>query len=262
MYSSTLDAVRSIWKEEGARGFFKGFGTATLNLAVGQIYISIFEKLRSGDIALLNGSSETMRTPIAACAAVLVSQLVGNPVDVVSQRLMVDRAQHKPRGFRLWGKPFEVASALYAREGVKGFYRGFWASVVQMAPGSSIWWTSYSLYRRAGQAMLGPTPADHHHRAVEMISGALAGTTVAVLVNPLDVIRTRVQVNGTPLLATTRAILLEEGLRGLTAGMLARVWTLAPNGVLIMSAYELTKRLSLSDEAKSRRMQTDSSNRA
>ncbi|KAA0146929.1 hypothetical protein FNF27_06886 [Cafeteria roenbergensis] len=254
-YSGTADAVRSIWRQEGARGFFKGFGTSMLNLAVGQIYISVFERMRSGDVALLNGLSEAQRTAVGACTAVLVSQTVSNPIDVVSQRLMVDRSGPAPRGAAWQPAALRVAREVVAGSGARGLFRGYWASILQMAPGSSLWWTSYGIYRNALLGCLGPAPAPWHPRAVEVVSGAMAGSTVAIIANPLDVLRTRVQVHGLPLLATLRSILFQEGLRGISAGMAARVATMAPNGALVMSAYELIKRLSLTDEARLARSQ-------
>lgn len=252
-YSGTADAVRSIWRQEGPRGFFKGFGTAMLNLAVGQVYISVFERLRSGDVPLLNGLSEAQRTAVGACTAVLVSQTVSNPIDVVSQRLMVDRSGPGPRGGAWQPAALRVAREVIATSGSRGLFRGYWASILQMAPGSSLWWTSYGLYRKALLGSLGPSPAPWHPRAVEVASGALAGSTVAIVANPLDVLRTRVQVHGLPLVATLRSILFKEGIKGVTAGMTARVATMAPNGALVMSAYELIKRLSLTDEARAAR---------
>jgi len=274
-YTGTLHAIRSIWAREGARGFFKGFGTSTLNLAVGQLYISVFERLRSGDVAALNGMSEAYRTALAACSAVLLAQTVSNPIDVVSQKLMVDTGVASPAGRagaqaaagagregaraggaqapKWGGEPMRVVRQVLAERGFAGMYRGYWASVAQMAPGSTMWWTSYGMYRKALLTAAGPEHSSTRARLVEVASGAMAGTTVAVLANPLDVLRTRVQVHGTPLLQAMRTLFLVEGTRGLTAGMVARVATMAPNGALVMSAYEFIKRSSLTDDARARR---------
>jgi solute carrier family 25 protein 44 len=307
-YRSTLDAVKSIWREEGARGFFKGFGTASLNLIVSQVYLSIFETLRSGSVPVLSSWSEEWRTPVAACTAVLVSQTISNPIDVVSQMLMVDRSNPAAPGRRAPGSalaslhrsvvaptlarrslsgaiasvpgsvarassisssaragvdggvswwrglaPVRVAMDVVAKDGIRGLFRGYWASMMQLAPASSLWWSSCGFYRKM---MLGAMPGQQPSwklRGVEMASGSLAGTTVAIIANPLDVLRTRVQVNGTALLPTLRTLVLVDGVKGLTAGIVARVATMAPNGALIITAYEFVKRLSLSDDARQKR---------
>jgi len=72
----------------------------------------------------------------------------------------------------------------------------------------------------------------------------MAGSTVAVLGNPLDVIRTRVQVEGGTVVGVTRELMAEEGMAAFGKGITARIWMLAPNGAVIMTAYELIKRLS------------------
>jgi hypothetical protein len=87
-----------------------------------------------------------------------------------------------------------------------------------------------------------------YERMTETISGAGAGSFVAVVSNPLDVIRTRVQVDGIGVRETVRTLMREEGWRGFMKGASARLLMLAPNGAIIMSAYELVKRLSLKAE--------------
>lgn len=185
--------------------------------------------------------------------------------------------------------PFVLASSVWRAEGMRGFYRGYFAAIVQNAPSSALWWSSYGYYRKAmlrgmGSAGVGgkkaaaggaqprPGQAPGHNkfaadgapssgpkaaqgsefggwreRVCESVSGAMAGTTVAVLGNPLDVIRTRVQVEGGTVSGVTREMLAQEGVSALGKGITARIWMLAPNGAVIMTAYELIKRLSAKD---------------
>lgn len=51
-------------------------------------------------------------------------------------------------------------------------------------------------------------------RLIETLSGAGAGSAVAVLCTPLDVVRTRVQVEGLTVRATIKQLIHEEGPRG------------------------------------------------
>lgn len=62
-----------------------------------------------------------------------------------------------------------------------------------------------------------------------------------------DVVRTRVQVEGVGVVETCRTLLREEGARGFLRGITARMLLLVPNGAIMMTAYELVKRLSRKD---------------
>jgi len=89
-------------------------------------------------------------------------------------------------------------------------------------------------------AALTPSP----QRIVEVLAGGAASGAVAVALCPMDIVRTRAQVEGTPALAVLRALLAEEGARGLWKGCTTRVAMLVPQGMLSSGLYELVKRLS------------------
>lgn len=46
LYAGTFDAFRKILRHEGARGLYKGFGASTVNIATGNVYITIYEIAR------------------------------------------------------------------------------------------------------------------------------------------------------------------------------------------------------------------------
>lgn len=285
---------------------------------MGQIYITIFEFVKSllakktqhpytpdfvhrhiNPERAAPAKSEALRNFVAASTAVCFSQAVSNPIDVVSQKIMVqsgkasessnhdkDRGmQHQTRadshnhhtsktGSIASGAKNSAAAAqcntrsnqgnakrafsagngeayrnvtisqvtrdVMKNNGLRGLYRGYVPAVVQSAPSVSkqdegntyfskqwperspfvvqsvLWWTSYSLFRRFGLDFI-PLSSKHYlrfKRIVETLSGAAAGSAVAVLCTPLDVIRTRVQVEGTSVKATIRTLIEEEGSKG------------------------------------------------
>ena len=65
-------------------------------------------------------------------------------------------------------------------------------SLMTYAPSSAIWWSSYGFYT----GVLGSiVPAGTPHMLVLAPSGVLSGVTAATLTNPLDIVRTRLQVS-------------------------------------------------------------------
>jgi solute carrier family 25 protein 39/40 len=95
----------------------------------------------------------------------------------------------------------------------------------------------------------------HEHRKhqgisflVHFVSGAASGTIAAVLTTPIDVIKTNAQVSHlTPSRKHKNAwdifrnIVMEEGWRGLTKGVVPRAVKVAPACAIMISSYELLK---------------------
>lgn len=244
-YLSTGHAIRSIIRDEGARGLYSGFGVNSLSLLSGQVYITVFEKLKSYAAHVAPDRPEAMRTFMAATTSSMIAQGIGNPIDVVAQTRMV-------QGSAATGTLFQLASKIYGESGFRGFYRGYSASLMQNAPSSAVWWTSYGWFRSMGMRTVaarydaaGQCQPTWTNRFVETLSGAAAGSCVAILGSPLDVIRTRVQVGGGTLSGVVRELVKNEGVRGFWKGLSARWLMLAPNGAIMMTAYELIKRLSV-----------------
>ncbi|AES61717.2 putative mitochondrial carrier protein [Medicago truncatula] len=91
-------------------------------------------------------------------------------------------------------------------------------------------------------------------------AGAAAGVIAATFVCPLDVIKTRFQVHGTPQLAngSVRGSLIvgslgqiyhKEGMRGMYRGLAPTVLALLPNWAIYFTMYEQLKRLLSNDES-------------
>jgi len=73
----------------------------------------------------------------------------------------------------------------------------------------------------------------------------------AVLTNPIDVLKTRRQMYLVPkagevpitMLEILKAVLREDGVRGLTKGIVPRAFKVAPACAIMISSYELCKSL-------------------
>ena len=233
----------------------------------------------------LAGLSEPARNGLAAAVAVFAVQTIANPVDVVVQRKMLQgqicRAAPGGGGAAPLESPSRILSAreiardVYRTRGLHGFFSGFFISCLQFVPSASLWWWSYPQFRdamlpplllahaawaratdedgggggaaaaRAAPAAVVPPAAAF--RIAEVLSGSLASATVAVTLNPVDIVRTRTQVEGSPALSVLRGLLAAEGVRGLWKGVLPRIAMLVPQGALSVTAYEFVKRVAARD---------------
>lgn len=130
-YSGTLDAFGKIIMHEGPRGLFKGFGVSCIGIASGQLYITSYEIIRQ-EARRLNdthqifssAAMDVIRNAVAGGSASLLSQTVVVPVDIISQKQMMMSQERRPQSI------MTLSRDIFAREGIAGFYRGFFASVM------------------------------------------------------------------------------------------------------------------------------------
>merc|ERR1719154_219372 len=108
---------------------------------------------------------------------------------------------------------------IYVRDGFKGFYRGYLASLANYVPSSAAWWTFYQLY----QDFLHSMPPLLPHTGTQCIAAVAAGCTTSVLTNPMDLVRTRVQVQRRSIPDTIRYLWAQERFRIFSKGLTARM---------------------------------------
>ncbi|XP_067328699.1 solute carrier family 25 member 44 isoform X2 [Anolis sagrei] len=265
LYQGTFDAFGKILRAEGPAGLYRGFLVNTLTLVSGQCYVTTYELTR-GYVSRYS-SSNTLKSLLAGGSASLVAQSITVPIDVVSQHLMMQQRQGQSMGrFRVtttgqapppgrprpppprlfWGQTRDIVAQIFRADGVRGFYRGYVASLLTYIPNSAVWWPFYHFY---AEQLANLTPKDCPHLLLQAISGPLAAATASTLTNPMDVIRARVQVEGkSSIRLTFRQLMAEEGPWGLTKGLSARIISATPSTIVIVVGYETLKKLSLRPE--------------
>lgn len=159
LYGGTFDAFFKILRSEGVRGLYRGFMVNTFTLISGQAYITTYELVRK--YVSQYSEDNTVKSLVAGGSASLVAQSITVPIDVVSQQLMMQgQGQHLSR-FRLkgstetvkskkvFGQTRNIMAQIFAADGLRGFYRGYVASLLTYIPNSAVWWPFYHFY--AGQ---------------------------------------------------------------------------------------------------------------
>ena len=245
LYSGTFDAFQKIIRTEGPLGLFKGFGANTLGVITGNIYITIYELTRQWYLTSTAWDPQYANFFSGGCASIM-SQTVVMPLDIVSQQMMMaDQGVNRNAAHRNVGI-LGVCQRIRASQGVRGFYRGYLPSVMTYAPSSAIWWGSYGwlypwFYRHIPFSMRSETKTP----IAQALGGGTAGLIAAVITNPMDVVRTRTQLYTQYNARETFHYLIQsEGPGGFMRGVTARMLAMGPSGVLIISTYELVKRLS------------------
>lgn len=164
--SGAWQVARTVTRSDGIRGLYKGFGTVIAGMIPGRmLYMTGLESAKAGSSAVLNkfNLSDTATAGaanfVAGAFGSLSSQLVVVPIDVISQRLMIQDNPRNPNlikssassssssssSMKLNG--FQMAKGIISKEGVGGLYRGFGASIATFVPSSALWWASYGAWQ-------------------------------------------------------------------------------------------------------------------
>ncbi|KAK1417022.1 hypothetical protein QVD17_26144 [Tagetes erecta] len=272
----------SILQHEGFRGFYRGFGTSLMGtIPARALYMGALEMTKSnvGCVTIKMGFSETKAAAIANAAAglsaAMAAQLVWTPIDVVSQRLMVQGGNSgHTSGLSAvrYNGGIDAFRKIIQADGVRGLYRGFGISILTYAPSNAVWWAAYSMAHRAvwggigcyylkkegngnGGNGVGFTPDSKAVVAVQGLSATMASGFSAVVTMPLDTIKTRLQVldgegsNRKPSIGQTiRNLVKEGGLSACYRGLGPRWASMSMSATTMITTYEYLKRLSTKNQ--------------
>eukprot|EP01018_Ginkgo_biloba_P032487 Gb_36139 [translate_table: standard] len=264
-HKSCMSVAFNILRREGLVGMYRGFGTSLMGtIPARALYMGSLEITKSnvGRTAMQMGFSEPAASAFANAAggvsASVAAQLVWTPVDVISQRLMVQGSGSVSSNY---SGGLNAFGSIVKTDGFRGLYRGFGISVLTYAPSSALWWASYGVAQRMVWAGLGYFRGDEDKMeesvvagsktvvAVQGLSAALAGVT-ALVTTPLDTVKTRLQVlegeaNQRPSVGqTVRTLLKEGGWRACYRGLGPRWTAMSMSATTMITTYEFLKRLS------------------
>ncbi|XP_031782497.1 solute carrier family 25 member 44 [Nasonia vitripennis] len=266
MYTGMIDAYRKIYKLEGFSGLYRGFWISSIQIVSGVFYVSTYEGVRHilNREAMTSQLDSRIKALIGGGAASIVGQTIVVPFDVLSQHLMVLGVSYKhgklavdKMGMNPLGISFEpgksraqisseIVRLIYQRDGFKGFYRGYVASLCAYVPNSALWWGLYTTYQ---DELIRILPDWVSHLLIQSIAATLGGFTTTIITNPLDVVRARLQVQRLDSMCNAfRVLWLEEGLHMFTKGLSARLVQSACFSFSIILGYETIKRVSIHEE--------------
>lgn len=149
VYSGMFDAGYKIYRAEGPAGLYRGFWISSVQIFSGVFYISTYEGVRH--ILSNYGANQQTKSLIGGGCASLVGQTIIVPFDVISQHAMVlGMGQSKGAGVNPLGIDhhnrsrfrisLDIAKEIFRRDGFKGYYRGYNASLMAYVPNSAMWY--------------------------------------------------------------------------------------------------------------------------
>jgi hypothetical protein len=284
VYRNWTHGLRVVARTEGLRGLYRGLGPTMLgSMPASCLYFTTYDLVKSR--LMQSEGTPFEEAMVGGMTAELVSCLIWVPVDVIKERMQIQvfdpaRASASVSGSVIGPRVEPVPSApaagsaagspggrapfykdggdavrkILRSEGVTGLYRGYGATVLSFGPYSALNFMMYEQLKAMFEKRLDARPKKRHMAemptAVYVLCGSLAGATAALVTNPLDLVKLRLQVQrqgpyvqGSPeryrhmgdgLVKLWR----REGLRGYLRGAGARVAFSAPSAAVNLALFE------------------------
>eukprot|EP00898_Chlorokybus_atmophyticus_P004000 jgi/Chlat1/4600/Chrsp290S04336 len=164
---------------------------------------------------------------VAGAAGAVGASVVRVPQEVLKQRIAIG----------IYPNMLQAVPIMYQQGGLLAFYRGFQAQLSRDVPWNTL---SFCLYEQLRSRMnrSNNTPLTYWQ---SLGVGVASGSISAVLVTPLDVVKTRImtgQALGTNVVEVAAAIARTEGVSALFRGSLLRVLHLGPFAALTLSTFD------------------------
>ncbi|EPS29370.1 hypothetical protein PDE_04319 [Penicillium oxalicum 114-2] len=275
-FTSTFDGLRKIARNEGVWTLWRGLSpTLMMGIPANIIYFAGYDWLRTDERSPIRKNVPDVYAPfVAGAIARTAAAAATSPVEMFRTRLQATPG-HGAGHFKA------TLEGLYQMTQVSGYtslWRGLGLTMWRDVPFSGLYWWGYEKVKES----LKRARHDRPHRSdsekeapstttaffESFIAGASSGSLAALVTTPFDVGKTRQQVyrhmdNGGASNNTPRApqvaksvipeqlslpkflmhILREEGMAGLFKGWGARCLKVAPACAIMISTYELGKRM-------------------
>jgi solute carrier family 25 S-adenosylmethionine transporter 26 len=226
-----IDVIRTRLQAKGVAmkwsidTFAKGLAPqAILAMPAGALQFAAFEWSKAQCAAA--GFKSDFADLFCGAMGALAASVIRVPQEVLKQRVQADIYPNAVKGFQM----------LMSTEGPKGLYKGYFATISRDIPWNALTFMFFAQAKTAFKKLTGDSPSTEQN----LVLGALSGMTAAVIMTPVDVVKTRLMTGGASggIVGTFQAILKDEGAATLMKGVVPRVAFLAPLAAMTLALYE------------------------
>ncbi|KAL9662678.1 hypothetical protein QQ045_027511 [Rhodiola kirilowii] len=217
------------------KGLYSGLaGNIAGVLPASAIFLGVYEPAKQKLLKSLPENLSAVAHLTAGALGGLAASLVRVPTEVVKQRMQTGQFASAPNAVRL----------IVANEGYKGLYAGYRSFLLRDLPFDAIQFCIYEQIRIGYKLAAKRDLNDAENALIGAFSGALTGAVTT----PLDVIKTRLMVQGsanryTGIINCVQTIVKEEGAGALLKGIQPRVLWIGIGGSIFFGVLERTKKL-------------------
>ncbi len=273
-FNSTFDGLRKIARHEGFSTLWRGLSpTLVMSVPANVIYFAGYDWLRTSPRSPLASRIPDYYAPLAAgSTARILAAVAVSPIEMFRTRM---QAAQSPNGAGHFQDTLSGLRELVSLQGYRALWRGLGLTLWRDVPFSAIYWWGYeagrntlSRWRDSAKppdlASARPHLFTEDHTATftdSFAAGAASGAFAALVTTPFDVGKTRQQVAKHAASASSQStsaairpeeqpmprllwhIFREQGLPGLFKGWAARCLKVAPACAIMISSYEIGKKM-------------------
>ncbi|KAK4222062.1 mitochondrial carrier domain-containing protein [Podospora fimiseda] len=252
------DAMVSLWKAGGLRTFFAGNGLNVVKIMPeSAIRFGSYEASKRF-LAAYEGHNDptqisTVSKFVAGGMGGMTAQFCVYPVDTLKFRLQCETVEGGLKGNALL---LRTAKTMWADGGLRAAYRGLGLGLIGMFPYSAIDIGTFEFLKKTYMGVASRYYGVHEEDAqpgnvATAVIGASSGALGATAVYPLNVLRTRLQTQGTAMHPPTYTGIVDvatktvrnEGVRGLYKGLTPNILKVAPALSITWVCYENMKKV-------------------
>ncbi|RCV39940.1 hypothetical protein SEVIR_9G011800v4 [Setaria viridis] len=215
------------------KGLYSGLaGNLAGVLPASAIFVGVYEPTKRKLLETLPENLSAVAHFTAGAIGGIAASLVRVPTEVVKQRMQTRQFKSAPDAVRL----------IVAKEGFKGLYAGYGSFLLRDLPFDAIQFCIYEQIR-IGYKLVAKRELNDPENA---LIGAFAGAITGAVTTPLDVMKTRLMVQGqgnqySGIVSCAQTILREEGPMAFLKGIEPRVLWIGIGGSIFFGVLEKTK---------------------
>ncbi|KAL9641216.1 MAG: hypothetical protein Q9204_000204 [Flavoplaca sp. TL-2023a] len=253
-----VEASRTLWRMGGMQSLFAGNGLNVVKvMPESAIKFGSYEGSKRL-LARLEGHDDPKALHpwtqfLAAGLGGMFSQFAIYPLDTLKFRMQCETVEGGLHGNKLIS---DTARKMWKKNGIRSFYRGLPLGLVGMFPYSAIDLTTFEYTKRFVTSYNAKKRRCHEEDALPgnfmtAALGAFSGAFGASVVYPINLLRTRLQSQGTAIhpptytgfMDVTRRTVKGEGVRGLFKGITPNLLKVIPAVSITYVVYDNSKRV-------------------
>ncbi|KAG6602199.1 S-adenosylmethionine carrier 1, chloroplastic/mitochondrial, partial [Cucurbita argyrosperma subsp. sororia] len=217
------------------KGLYSGLAANLVGmLPATAMFVGVYEPTKQKLLISLPENLNALAHLTAGFIGGVASSLIRVPTEVVKQRMQTSH----------FASASNAVHVIVSREGFRGLYAGYGSFLLRDLPFDAIQFCIYEQLR-IGYKLAAQRDPDDPETA---IIGAFAGAISGAVTTPLDVIKTRLMVQGSNsqyqgIHDCCRTIMREEGARAFLKGIGPRVLWIGLGGALFFGVLEKTKQM-------------------
>ena len=237
-----LQAMRSggglgaLLKSGGGRSLYAGvWGNLAGVGPASAVFMAVYEPVKRAVLSSVPENKSFLGPLMAGVAAGLASSVIRVPTEVVKTRMQTGEFTHATKALK----------AIVTREGMRGMFAGYGSFLLRDLPFDAIEFVTYEQLKKGYKTVVlkdsrDLNPGEHS------VFGAGAGAATGLLTTPLDVLKTRLMIQGGSgkyknVWDCAVKICQEEGPRALFKGWQPRVIWIGVGGSVFFTVLEASK---------------------